>query len=68
MIACSRCGVSAWHPEARMCLLTDCELRAPQVLPAAVAPKTISRHLAGGQSACATGGFVDHPDHERLSA
>jgi len=33
MTACSRCGVSAWHPDARSCSLVDCELRAPILLP-----------------------------------
>lgn len=29
MSCCSRCGVSDWHPEARLCTLADCELRPP---------------------------------------
>ena len=24
---CTRCGVSSWHPEARMCTAADCSIR-----------------------------------------
>ena len=68
MTARSRCGVGAWHPEARTRLAVDCELRVPQALPAAVVPKAISRPLAGGFAPKATGSFVGHRDHERTIA
>ncbi len=59
MSTCSRCGVGAWHPEARMCLATDCELRAPQVLPVATdTPKDSGRPLAGGSAPRTAGAFV----------
>lgn len=29
MSTCGRCGISAWHPEARTCTAPDCELRRP---------------------------------------
>lgn len=29
---CQRCAISSWHPEARSCTATDCELRAHPAL------------------------------------
>lgn len=61
MTACSRCGVSAWHPEARLCLATDCKLRAPQHLHLARThpPSAACGTTGGGSSLPAAGDVVD---------
>ena len=36
MSTCNACGISAWHPEARTCVMPDCALRQPtQLTPSA---------------------------------
>jgi len=59
MSACTRCGITAWHPEAFACTATDCEIRLPTPLPVAADPNTSSRPLVGGPAPRVTGGFVD---------
>lgn len=45
MSTCNRCGVSAWHPEARLCTVADCELRQPADLAETDAPANDDRDL-----------------------
>ncbi len=65
MSVCTRCGITAWHPEAFACTATDCEIRLPTPLPVAADPNTSSRPLAGGVIPCATGGSVDQDPRDR---
>jgi hypothetical protein len=55
MSTCSRCNISAWHPEARTCTIADCDLLAARVAAAALAEgvmitapgvQVVARHLA----------------------
>ena len=60
MSTCSRCGISAWHPEARSCVLPACELRAAITLPPAAGPTTPGRpSVADAGSPRVGGGLVD---------
>ena len=47
---CQRCGISGWHPEARVCTAADCELRG------GAAVKVDPDHVAGVSS-------EEAPDH-----
>ncbi len=54
MSTCSRCGISAWHPEARTCTIADCDLLATRVTQLTTAPPAADAFQAPGRSLAAS--------------